>query len=236
MSRRRVRPILPILGAVLLTAVLTAASAVAQNVSAPAPPGGLEAPIGKVITVAGAVTIEHAVTVVLQANLPGGTAQAKTGDFVFRGDVVQTGRDGKLSITFSDGSAFNLSSNARMVLDSFVFDPNGKSNSSLISLTKGTLTFVAGSVASTGDMKVDTPVGTMGIRGTTPRIEIADDGSVKFSTLVEGKRDAAPAGNTPRIVPRQRQALNPRPTKMSPEQAASYNRLLQFDTRICRGC
>jgi hypothetical protein len=36
-------------------------------------------------------------------------------------------------------------------------------------------------------MKVDTPIGTMGIRGTAPRVEILDNGEVRFSTLVEEK-------------------------------------------------
>ena len=239
MPRRHSGPIAVMLATFVLAALLAAAPARAQTASAPAPSGGLEAPIGKVLSVSGAVTIEHAVAVVLQANLPGGVTQAKVGDFVFRGDVVQTGADGKLALTFSDASTFNLSSNGRMVLDNFVFDPNGQSNSSLMSLTKGSLTFVSGAVAKTGDMRVDTPVGTMGIRGTTPRIDIAEDGSVKFSTLVEGKKDTAvvaPAGNKPKVVPRQRQASNPRPSNMSPEQAAIYNRLLQFDTKICRNC
>jgi hypothetical protein len=74
-----------------------------------------------------------------------------------------------------------------MVLNEFVYDPRGHSNSSLMSLTKGTFTFIAGEVAHTGRMKVDTPVGTMGIRGTAPRVEILNDGSVKFSTLIEEK-------------------------------------------------
>ena len=99
--------------------------------------------------------------------------------------MVQTGADGRISIIFTDGTAFNVSSNARIVLNEFVYDPNGKSNSGLFSLTKGTLTFVAGKVAKTGDMKIDTPVATMGIRGTTPRIEISENGTVKFSTLIE---------------------------------------------------
>jgi hypothetical protein len=34
-------------------------------------------------------------------------------------------------------------------------------------------------------MKIDTPVATMGIRGTTPHVEISEDGTVKFSTLIE---------------------------------------------------
>ena len=111
--------------------------------------------------------------------------QTKVGDSVYLGDVVQTGGDGKISITFTDDTAFNLSSNARMALNDFVYDPNGKSNSTFFSLTKGTFTFVAGKVAKTGDMKINTPVATMGIRGTMPHVEIAEDGSAKFSTLIE---------------------------------------------------
>src|SRR5215468_5077811 len=132
--------------------------------------------IGKIQTAIGSVTIMSA---------SGAVVQAKVGDLVYQHDTIETGTDGKVGILFTDGTAFNLSSNARMVLDNFVYDPNGKSNSTLFTLTKGTFTFVAGKVAKTGDMKIDTPVATMGIRGTTPHVEIADDGSVRFSTLIE---------------------------------------------------
>jgi hypothetical protein len=151
----------------------------------PAVQAGTAKPIGKVVTAVGSVTIEHVNAVVVQANVASQPEQTKVGDSVYLGDVVQTGADGKISITFTDGTAFNLSSNARMALSDFVYDPNGKSNSTFFSLTKGTFTFVAGKIAKTGDMKIDTPVATMGIRGTTPHVEIAEDGSVKFSTLIE---------------------------------------------------
>jgi len=143
-------------------------------------------PIGKVIKLTGSVTIEHTGAVVVQASAKGN--KVKLGDPVYQGDVVQTGADGAVGITFTDNTAFNLTSNARMVLNEFVYDPNGKSNSTFFSLTKGTFTFVAGKVAKTGDMKIDTPVATMGIRGTTPHVEIADNGTVKFTTLVEEGR------------------------------------------------
>jgi hypothetical protein len=146
---------------------------------------GTAKPIGKITTVAGAVTIQHVNAVIVQANATSQPEPTKVGDPVFLGDVVQTGADGKVSITFADETAFNLSSNARMTLDEFVYDPNGKSNATFFSLSKGTFTFVAGKVAKTGDMKIDTPVATMGIRGTTPHVEIAEDGSAKFSTLIE---------------------------------------------------
>ena len=114
------------------------------------------------------------------------------GDNVEKGDVVQSGSNSTLGITFIDGTVFGLSSNARMVLNEMVYDPNGSNNSSLISLVAGTISFVAGETAKHGDMKVDTPVATMGIRGTAVLVEIdfnvpgtggAPD--AKFQVLVE---------------------------------------------------
>jgi hypothetical protein len=176
-------------------------------------------PIGKIVTATGSVTIERGNAVVVQVNLPDQAGQAKIGDLVYQGDVVQTGADGRLGINFTDGTSFSLSNNARMALNEFVYEPNGTSNSTLFNLTKGTFTFVAGNVAKTGGMKVDTPVATMGIRGTTPRVEISDDGTVRFSTLIEEgktkltKKPAAPAA---------RQL----------EQDPSH----KLDFKICRGC
>jgi hypothetical protein len=145
-------------------------------------------PIGKVLSAFGVARIEHAAAVVVQANLPpSGMAQAKVGDLVYRGDLIETGTDGVLAIVFADGTSFNVSNNARMEVNEFVYDPKGNANSTLLSLGKGTFTFIAGNIAHTGSMKVDTPLGTMGIRGTAPRVEIMNDGSVKFSTLVEEK-------------------------------------------------
>jgi hypothetical protein len=89
----------------------------------------------------------------------------------------------------------------------------------LFNLTNGTFTFVAGKIAKTGDMKIDTPVATMGIRGTTPHVEVSDDGTVKFSTLIEegknklAKRAVAPIAQQPEQRPDQR-----------------------FNPKICRGC
>ena len=114
------------------------------------------------------------------------------GDNVEKGDVVQSGSGSTVGITFIDGTVFGLSSNARMVLNEMVYDPSGSNNSSLMSLVAGTISFVAGETAKHGDMKVDTPVATMGIRGTAVLVEIDFDvpgqGSTpdaKFQVLVE---------------------------------------------------
>jgi hypothetical protein len=174
-------------------------------------------PIGKVVTAVGKVTIEHADAAVVQARLSDDQA-VKVGDPVYRGDVIKTGADGRVGINFADDSSFNLSSNASMEMNEFVYDPAGKSNSTLFSLARGTFTFVAGNVAKTGNMKVDTPVATMGIRGTTPHIEISDDGTVRFSTLIEEGKDS--------VMKR----------KAAPAAAPVRERRADRGLGICRGC
>ncbi|VIO68053.1 Endo-1,3-1,4-beta-glycanase ExsH [Bradyrhizobium ivorense] len=132
------------------------------------------------------------------------------GDNVYKGDVVQSGADSTLGITFIDGTVFGLGSNAKMVLNEMVYDPNGSSNASFMSLVQGTISFVAGATAKHGDMKVDTPVATMGIRGTAVLVEIDFDvqgtGAVppaKFQVLVE------PDGTTGSYILFDKTTLNP---------------------------
>jgi hypothetical protein len=182
----------------------------ARAQSNPAPAGAVATPIGKVVTAKGTVSLEHPSAVVVQASIGGGE-QTKVGDLVYKGDVILTGADSAIGIVFSDGTAFNLSSNARMELNEFIYDPKGTSNSTLFSLSKGTFTFIAGKVAKTGDMKIDTPVATMGIRGTTPHVEIRDDGTVAFSTLIEDKKAIENSMAPAEPVKKQRQAKSAKP-------------------------
>jgi len=217
-------------GLIVAASVTLPRSAQAQSSTAPSTAGGVESsPIGKVVSATGSVTIEHANAVIVQANLPagGGVGQTKAGDPVYKGDVVQTGADGKIAVTFTDGTTFNLLSNARMVLNEFVYDPNGKSNSTLFSLTKGTFTFIAGKVAKTGDMKIDTPVATMGIRGTTPHVEISDNGTVSFTTLIEEGKNKATGKRAAPVL---------QDTSSSQRAQINQDKRLNFNLQICKGC
>ena len=67
----------------------------------------------------------------------GVSIELNVGDNVYKGDVVQSGTDSALGISFVDGTAFSLSSNARMVLNEMVYDPNGSSSSTLLVWCKG---------------------------------------------------------------------------------------------------
>jgi hypothetical protein len=143
---------------------------------AQAGPPAAQQPIGRVETVTGSATaVRNGIAIDLNV-----------GDLVFQGDVVQTRSDSTLAIAFSDGSAFTLNENARMALNEFVYDPNSTSNSALINLVQGTVSFVAAQVAKTGNMRVDTPTATLGIRGTFVTVSVSStDGHTVASLGLE---------------------------------------------------
>ena len=114
----------------------------------------------------------------------GVTVELQNGDAVYQNDVVQTGSGSTIGLVLNDGTTFNLNANARLMLNDLTFDATSNSNSSLITLVQGAASFVAGQVAKTGDMKVATPIATMGIRGTAVILDISTtDGAVTISVI-----------------------------------------------------
>jgi VCBS repeat-containing protein len=114
----------------------------------------------------------------------GVTIDLQNGDAVYQSDVVQTGSGSTLGLVLSDGTTFNLSANARLMLNDLTFDASSTSNSALFTLVQGAASFVAGQIAKTGDMKIGTPVATMGIRGTAVILDISSiDGTVSISVV-----------------------------------------------------
>lgn len=147
---------------------LTGHAAYAQ--AAPAAPAGKV--IGHVVKLGGSASVVR----------NGVTVELNVGDNVYQGDLVQTGSATTLGLVLNDGTTFNLTANARIMLDSLVYEAGGTANSALITLVQGAASFVAGQVAKTGDMKVGTPVATLGIRGTAVILDISStDGKVSIS-------------------------------------------------------
>src|SRR6185437_7463662 len=132
----------------------------------------------------GAKVVGHVVKMTGSASIVrnGVAIVVNIGDTLYQNDVVQTGSSSTLGMVLDDGSAFNLSANARFMLNDLVYDPAGSSNKSLFTLVQGAVSFVAGQIAPTGDMEVATPVAVIGIRGTAVLLDIGStDGRVAIS-------------------------------------------------------
>src|SRR3981081_1991458 len=124
-------------------------------------------PIGNVATLTGIATVIR----------KRDSIALKLKDDIFQNDVLQTSANSTLGVTFNDATTFNLTANARITVDNYVYGDGGKKNAALFGVVKGTVAFVAAAVAKTGDMKISTPTATMGIRGTSGLVEVPEGAS-----------------------------------------------------------
>ena len=132
--------------------------------------------IGHIQTAIGSGTLTRACGIAVQA---------KVGDPVCQGDVIETAADGRFGLHFIDGTSFMLSSGARMVLEEFICDGNRPSRSALFGVTRGTFAFIAGEVAETGCLRIDTPVGSIRGRARTGGIGMMSLTALIFSLMKE---------------------------------------------------
>jgi hypothetical protein len=119
-------------------------------------------PVGTVATLTGSATV-------IRNNI---STPLNLKDDIFQDDVLQTSANSTLGVTFNEATTFNLTANAQITVDSFVFEEGGQQNGALFDITRGTVAFVAAAVAKTGDMRISTPTATLGIRGTTGLVEV----------------------------------------------------------------
>jgi FecR protein len=154
--------------------------AAAAPAAAPAAPPAADNPVGSVATLQGSASVTHS----------NATHPLALSDPIYKGDTLQTGTDGTLGITFDDETTFTLKPNARIAVDDFVYQDGGSNNAATFNVLRGTVAFVAAEVAHTGDMKINTPTSSLGIRGTTGIVEIPEGGTAGGAVSVKLYPDA----------------------------------------------
>jgi hypothetical protein len=83
----------------------------------------------------------------------------------FWGDVVRTKKKSQLHILLLDRSTFTIGSHSRMVIDRYVYDPN-EGRSFFARIFEGAFRFMSGRNDTNSGGTIETPTGTIGIRGT----------------------------------------------------------------------
>jgi hypothetical protein len=122
------------------------------------------ADIGRIKTAVGKASVIRG-TAVLPAR-PGLTLDVK--------DVLSTGPDGRIGITFIDNSRFAVGPNAKVSLTVFEFDETTHKGTSLTQVDRGSLAIVSGQIAKENKdaMKVRTPTSLLAARGTYFVVEV----------------------------------------------------------------
>src|SRR5262245_50995725 len=97
------------------------------------------------------------------------TSPVRAGMPLLLNDVLQTSADGRLSIFLEDGTRIALGPNTELKIDQFVYQPIEGKFGMLLRLGRGMLAYISGRIArfSPGSVSVETPVGVIGLRGTS---------------------------------------------------------------------
>lgn len=141
----------PIVAGLLIVACLSTASVAAAE-------------IGRIKSVSGAANIKRG-----KAATP-----ATPGYQLLVSDVIATGKDGRIGITFVDNSRFAVGPNSRVALSQFEFDDTTHKGKSLTTVDRGSLAIVSGQIARENKdaMRVRTPTSLLAARGTRFVVEV----------------------------------------------------------------
>jgi len=103
------------------------------------------------------------------------TLSATRGMKIYANDVISTGKDGSVGIILRDNTIFSLGPESELELKEYVFVPDQGSFYMLAKMVRGTFVYVSGLIGklSPDSIKIETPVGTIAIRGTRFAAKIA---------------------------------------------------------------
>ena len=115
--------------------------------------------IGKAKIVSGTVTVVRGTT----------KTPLKVGDPLNEHDILETGADGSLGVTFTDNTSFSIGPNSNVAIDTYFFDPKNLKGNMLAQIKKGTMMVRTGELTrqQPGSVKIKTPRTVLGVRGTT---------------------------------------------------------------------
>jgi hypothetical protein len=122
------------------------------------------AEIGRIKTLSGSVAVVRGKV----------AAPATAGQLLQVADVLRTGADGRIGITFIDNSRFAVGPNSTVALSQFEFDDTTHVGKSLTTVNRGALAVVSGQIAHENKdaMRVRTPTSLLAARGTRFVVEV----------------------------------------------------------------
>ena len=97
-----------------------------------------------------------------------GGAAAAVGTIVHMNDVLTTGPKARLQVTFRDQTTLTLGESARIVVDSYVFNPEASTGELLLSSSKGAFRMATGRLNQMRNRQIEvtTPATALAVRGT----------------------------------------------------------------------
>ena len=86
-------------------------------------------------------------------------------DDIYHNEIIETEEESATTLVFLDDTLVTLGPNSELILDKFVYDPDGGKSAFVITATAGAFRFASGKLSSKA-YKINTPAATLGVRGT----------------------------------------------------------------------
>ncbi len=114
--------------------------------------------IGRIKTAIGTAAVERGTD-----HIP-----AATGQELLAGDWLETGKDGRISLSFVDNTRWSVGPDSRIALTKFDYDPTTQHGSFVAQIERGSIAVVSGRITKGGrdGMQLLTPDGEVNPRGT----------------------------------------------------------------------
>jgi hypothetical protein len=106
---------------------------------------------------------------VVTATRAGGARDLQAANPLFYRDALKTGPGARFEGKLDDGTVLTLGEKGKLTIDEFVYKPGAAGGKLALTVAQGPFLFVGGKIEapSGGNVDIKTPVGTLGVRGTT---------------------------------------------------------------------
>src|SRR5690349_1740735 len=95
----------------------------------------------------------------------GATVVLSAQDDLFEGQTITTGPQGQVQIVFADDTHMVVGPGSSLIIEKYLMRNGGTASAFAVSALGGTFRFITGKSAK-NVYKIDTPTGTIGVRGT----------------------------------------------------------------------
>jgi hypothetical protein len=116
-------------------------------------------PIGEIIQLTGPAQVDKKA---------GSSVDVSLGSKVESLDTIRTARS-RANIKFKDDTQVAITENSKLVIDEYIYDPNRGAGKMSMKIALGTVRYASGAIAKNNNenINIQTPVATIGVRGTS---------------------------------------------------------------------
>jgi hypothetical protein len=122
--------------------------------------------------------------VLIRTSVVGGKGDILVKSPIHRDERISTSKSGLGEFVFRDGTKFAVGWGSSVVVDQYVFNDDKSVKKLAINAAKGTFRWISGN-SDPSSYSIETPAGTLGVRGTALDVFVAEDG-ITAVVLLDG--------------------------------------------------